>query len=102
MTLHRNNLRQDIKKTHKSQISVKKIYLNLFKKRDVNGNYFDLLTKNLKNPLGFAWPPKTCCGRQWTQKHLQVLLPATELIEVYFGYAMRAAFCAPVRGFDGG
>ncbi|CAL1160885.1 unnamed protein product [Cladocopium goreaui] len=24
-----------------------------------------------------------------------VLLPATELIEVYFGYAMRAAFCAP-------
>jgi len=24
-----------------------------------------------------------------------VLLPATELVEVYFGYAMRAAFCAP-------
>lgn len=60
------------------------------------------VTKQLKNSLGFAWPPKTCCGRQWTQKHLQVLLPATELIEVYFGYAMRAAFCAPVRGFMGG
>ena len=26
-----------------------------------------------------------------------VLLPATELVEVYFGYSMRAAFCAPDR-----
>lgn len=26
-----------------------------------------------------------------------MLLPATELVEVYFGYAMRAAFCAPER-----
>lgn len=41
---------------------------------------------------------KPVVGDIGLKKHLQVLLPATELIEVYFGYAMRAAFCAPVRG----